>query len=244
MSEGRERIVTVADQLFEDESAAFIMAAHELKSPLALIRQLTLALESSGCNDGDRERLAQQIRLTSERALRLTGDISRSARQDTLFQLEPLNPVAVCEDVAQELSPLYAARGKQIRVAGHARSPLLVGNHDLLKRVLLNFSDNALHYTNDSEPVSLQIHVIKDRVRLGVRDYGPSLPPDIWTKLVERLHSHALQPIGARPQSSGLGLYIASQFAQMMHGSVGATRHRDGATFYVDLAASRQLSLL
>ncbi len=243
MREGSEPVITVADQGFEHESATFIMAAHELKSPLALIRQLALALES-GYSENDKEKLIEQIRLTSERALRLTSDVTRSARQDMLFELEPLNPVAVCEDVAHEISSLYAARGKQIRVTGHARSPLLVGNHDLLRRVLLNFSDNALHYTEDNEPVLLQINTIKDKVRLGVRDYGPALPQDVWKRLTERLHSQALQPIGVRPQSSGLGLYIASQFAQMMHGSIGATRHKDGATFYVDLAASRQLSFL
>ena len=50
--------------------------------------------------------------------------------------------------------------------------------------------------------------------------------------------------INARPQSSGLGLYIASQFADCMNGKIGFIRHRDGSTFYVDLQASRQLSLL
>jgi len=50
--------------------------------------------------------------------------------------------------------------------------------------------------------------------------------------------------IHARPQSSGLGLYIAGQFADAMNGRIGVTRHRDGATFYVDLQASKQLSLL
>ena len=46
------------------------------------------------------------------------------------------------------------------------------------------------------------------------------------------------QALHGRPQSSGLGLFVAGQFAQAMQGSVGATRHRDGATFYVDMHAS------
>lgn len=66
---------------------------------------------------------------------------------------------------------------------------------------------------------------------------------DMWRTLRKKLQ-HSPQSINARPQSSGLGLYIASQFAEAMHGTIGATKHHDGATFYVELHASRQLSLL
>jgi K+-sensing histidine kinase KdpD len=51
-------------------------------------------------------------------------------------------------------------------------------------------------------------------------------------------------PIHCRPQSSGLGIFIASQFADAMNGNIGVTRHRDGVTFYVDLNSSRQLKFL
>ena len=234
----------VAADLFTGEAATFLMAAHELKSPLALIRQLSLSVEVGQVDAEEALRLVHQIRLTSERALRLTSDVTRSARQDTLFDLEPLNPISVCEEVAHELSPLFKAQGKRIEVPGHARPPLLVANHDLLKRVLLNFGDNALHYALTDQPVRLQVNGIGEQVRIGVRDYGPALPIDVWDKLIERLKSQAAQPVGSRPQSSGLGLYIAGQFAAMMNGTIGATRHRDGVTFYVDMAASRQLSLL
>lgn len=244
MSEGKTTGVDVAADLFTGEAATFLMAAHELKSPLALIRQLALSVEAGQVDTQDAQRLIHQIRLTSERALRLTSDVTRSARQDTLFDLEPLNPVSVCEEVAHELSPLFKAQGKQIEVPSRARPPLLVANHDLLKRVLMNFGDNALHYAHTADPVKLQVNGIGDLVRIGVRDYGPALPMDVWDTLTERLKAHAAQPISARPQSSGLGLYIAGQFAAMMNGQIGATRHRDGVTFYVDMAASRQLSLL
>jgi signal transduction histidine kinase len=60
------------------------------------------------------------------------------------------------------------------------------------------------------------------------------------------LQNNVLQAeqLHARPSSSGLGLTIADQFARAMNGSVGATRHRDGASFHVDIHASRQLSLI
>jgi signal transduction histidine kinase len=122
---------------------------------------------------------------------------------------------------------------------------LLVANRDLLRRILTNFSDNALHYTEPGSVVHLQIKALKKAhvIRIGVRDYGPALSMDMWKTLQSKL-SKAPQAVHARPQSSGLGLFLASQFAEAMHGSIGVTRHRDGATFYVELPASSQMSLL
>jgi len=220
-------------------------AAHELKSPLSLLRQLALRL-STGELTPDQQRLVDQMTLTSERALRLTTDLTKAARlEDALFELEPINPEQVCRDIVHELTPLFEAHGRQLAFTKRIHPLLLVANRDLLRRILTNFSDNALHYTEPGTVVHLQIQALRKSgiVRIGVRDFGPALSSDMWQSLRGKL-SIAPQPVHARPQSSGLGLYLASQFAEAMNGKVGMTRHRDGATFYVELQASQQLSLL
>lgn len=235
----------VAGKLPDGGPATFVVAAHELKSPLSLIRQLSLMIEAGELSHSELLRVAQQITLTSERGLRLTSDLTRQARiQASLFNLEPLNPMSLCEEVVHELTPLFNAHGRDIRVKRRSSVPLVVANRDLLRRILLNFGDNALHYGEVDQPIELQAQVSGDTVRVGVRDFGPAVPADAWRVLQRRLANQSAQPLPARPQSSGLGLYIAQQFAHMMHGEVGAIRHRDGATFYVDMMASRQMSLL
>lgn len=227
------------------EVSSLTAAAHELKSPLALVRQLALRLESSDVSDEQR-RLIQQITLTSERALRLTSDLTRSSRlEDALFELEPINPEQLCRDIATELAPLFEAHGRSLAVSHRTHPLLLVANRDLLRRIIMNFSDNALHYSQPGTAVHMQIQAFKKAgtVRVGIRDYGPAVSNDMWRALQKKL-KQSPQTIHARPQSSGLGLYIASQFAEAMQGTIGATRHRDGATFYVELQASRQLRLL
>lgn len=237
---------TKQDGLLFGDLSFVVAAAHELKAPLALVRQLSLALEADSLSNADRDRILRQIVLTSERALRLTTDLSRSSRlEDSLFDVEPLNPQQICEEVVHELIPLYAAKGREIRVASHHRPHLVVANRDLLRRIMLSFGDNALHYADSAVPVELRASTSQhgSKIRLAVRDYGPAVPVDIWQRLQSQLGT-GTQPLHARPGSSGLGLYVAGQFATAMHGKIGATRHRDGATFYVDLNASTQLSLL
>lgn len=223
-----------------------VAAAHELKAPLALVRQLALRLEDESLSGADRQRLLQQTILTTERALRLTSDLTKSARlEDALFQLEPINPEQLCRDIAVELAPLFDAYGRSVAVKTRKHPLLLVANRDLLRRILLGFSDNALNYSAPGSAVHMQIQSFKKAgiIRIGVRDYGPALSSDMWKKLQKKLKT-APQSIHARPESSGLGLYIASQFAEAMNGTIGAVRHKDGATFYVELQASSQLSLL
>src|SRR5919199_1348035 len=216
--------ISKKDSSITSELPFLITASHELKAPLALMRQIVL---------------------TSERALRLTTDLSRSARlEDSLFELEPISPYQICEEVAHELTPLYKAKGREIRVASKYRSHLAVANRDLLYRIMLNFADNALHYVEAKTPVELRASTMshKSQIRLGVRDYGPAVSSEMWRHLQMSLGT-ASQTLHSRPQSSGLGLFIAGQFARAMRGKIGATRHHDGATFYVDLTASTQLSL-
>lgn len=221
--------------------ADIAVAAHELKAPLAVIRQLALELGDNTLDEHERTVISRQIELIAERGLRFTGNITK-AEQLTLLETDPINPAQVCYEVVHELQPLYAAHQRVIRFRGMRRAPLVIANHDLLRRILLNFGDNALHYGDENGIVELFAQLKKNQhsVRLGVRDYGPMVPANTWRQLA----GAAPQAVHARPDSSGLGLKIVSEFAQAIGGQVGAIRHRDGASFYVELPLSRQLTLL
>lgn len=232
--------------LIDGGISSLVAAAHELKAPMALVRQLSLTLETGDLSETERKRMLRQISLTSERALRLTSDLTRSARlEDAMFELEPINSQQLCQEIVHELKPLFVEHGKEMQLAIRKHPLLLVANRDLLRRIIMNFSDNALNYVDTDGIVKIQINSLQSGriIRLGVRDYGPALSANMWKSLRSRLAT-APQSVHARPASSGLGLYIAGQFAEAMNGKIGVIRHRDGATFYVDLLASRQLSLL
>ena len=221
------------------------VAAHELKAPLVLLRQLSLDLQSGKLDKKDQQRLMDQMVQVSEKALRLTSDLTRAENlQASLFTLEPVNPISVCDDVSFELQQLYDAHSRTLRRSRIRHLPPVVANRDLLRRILLNFADNALHYSNEAGVVELQAQLLREAgmVRVGVRDYGPAVSTKNWKALTRSLDIK--KPIQARPQSSGLGLYIAHQFATAMNGRIGATRHRDGASFYIELPVSKQLKLL
>lgn len=228
----------VSGRLAHDGLDTVAIAAHELKTPLAIMRQLSLELAYAD-DATETARIARQIQLTAERSLRLTRDITRSSRlQPALFPLEPLNVRRVLTEVAEELAPLYQAHGRTLVVKLPRRSPMIISHPDLLKRILLNFCDNALHYADKDEKVIVEGAVILrgDKVRLGVIDGGPST--------VRRVGRSRKQTDYGRPAGSSLGLIIADTFAEAIQATTGVMKRRNGAQYYIDVPTSRQLSLI
>jgi hypothetical protein len=66
----------------------------------------------------------------------------------------------------------------------------------------------------------------------------------MWQRLDGRVVRRAQAPLSNRPHTSGVGLIAARRLAELMDSVVGTIRHHDGATFYIDLRVSGQMSLL
>lgn len=221
-----------------------LVAAHELKTPLALIRQMALLLDDDLTITADKKQIQQRIIQTSEQALQLTADLANSANlTPSLFPLEPVNPLALCQQIAAETRFNAVLYGRKISWPQRGRnSRLILANRTLLGRILANFLNNALKYTEDGSEIKVSVTAAKEAVRLSVRDFGPMMSLKEYRRLVDEMESR--KTVRTRPESSGLGIYVASQFARAMNGQIGLIRHRDGLTFYVDMPISRQLSLL
>lgn len=219
-----------------------LVAAHDLKAPLCLTRQLALSLGISQ-DPADDQRIKSQLVAVSERALRQVDDLTKIARlDDGLFAMEPVSVRGVCEAVYRELDPLFRYEQRRLRFTYTNHSRLAIANRELLRRVIYNFCTNALHYSTAETESELSIIDHRNFIRIGVRDFGPALPTSVWRELKSGGLTRPTR-ITMRPGSSGLGLYIASEFARYMHAELGAIRHRDGTSFFVDLPISRQASL-
>lgn len=216
-----------------------LVAAHELKAPLAVLRQLALSFDEM---DVANEHIRAEMVNVSERALRQVNDLTKIPKlENGLFEMEPVAVRAVCDDVARELEYLFAENQRKLRIkyANHAK--LVSANRELLYSVVYNFLLNAMHYAEEGY-AELKVGDVKGKVKIMIRDYGPALPVEIWREMKEGWIEKPIS-IAMRAGSSGLGLFIASKFSRYMGATVGAVRHRDGASFYIELPVSKQVSL-
>ena len=223
------------------EVNGIFVAAHELKAPLALMRQLALCLDSSDPKKVENYR--DKLVSVSERAMKQVSDLSKIARlEDGLFDLEPVAVRSVCDEVESELRYLFRFNSRDLEIKYSNRSRLVIANRDLLHSVIYNFCVNAVHYSSAESVSRLTVRDSSDKVRIDIRDFGPALPSNVFEKH-NKNRLDAPVDISFRPDSSGLGLFIATKFARFMHANVGAIRHSDGTSFFVELPISNQESL-
>ena len=214
-----------------------LAAAHELKSPLVLIRQLALEYRELPTDEA-----AERIRLTAERSLQLVEGLTRASRlSGAIFESEPVSLGPLFDDIAHEMNPLANALGQKIEVRLGRNPVMAVGNRDLLRSVLCGLCDNALTHNDASQPIILSALRSGPSAIAQIRDFGPATGK---LQSIRNSLGKTPQPVDSRPRSSGLGLLIAEQFARHMDGGLTLRRHRDrGVTFALTLPASRQLSL-
>ncbi len=226
----------------ESEVNGILVAAHELKAPLNLLRQLAFSLDFVE-DENDVKQIQNKMISVSDRAIRQVQDLTKIARlEDGLFEMEPVAVRGVCDDVTRELRSLFRFNHRNLVIEYKNRTRLVSANRELLYSIIYNFCLNAMHYSDEETRSELTLSDRNGKVRIDVRDFGPALPMDVWKSLkkgwIEKPTSIAM-----RPGSSGLGLYIASKFSQYMHANVGAVRHRDGTSFFVELTPSKQAML-
>ena len=223
-----------------EEVDGILVAAHELKEPLAVLRQLALSFD--GINEMNEQIRSEMIKV-SERAIRQVNDLAKIRRlEDGLFMMEPVAIRATCDEVTRELGHLFIQNKKNLLVKYSNRVRLVTANHELLVSVIYNFLANAMHYSGEGMRTELVVKDSNDKVKVIIRDYGPALPIDIW-KDIKKGWIKRPTSVAMRSGSSALGLYIASRFSKYMHANIGAVRHRDGTSFYVELPVSKQASL-
>jgi K+-sensing histidine kinase KdpD len=209
---------------------SIVTVAHELKAPLSLVRQIALARDYY--SEEERERALRRIELISDRSLRLVTMLTKQQQQRSdFFDIEIFNFNWIVEEVAHEFYPILAELEQPIELRLKKRPLLTCGNKEIVQSIIAGMCDNALYYGNKDHPIIISTRETSSTARVAVDDIGPRSDP------AQSFTPH-------RPQSSGLGLYIAEEFAKKIHSSIGRVRHhRGGMKFYLDIPLTRQLEL-
>ncbi len=217
---------------------SLLLVAREMRRPWMQVRQLALSQE--GVLGADAVARDEMVAV-SERAMRQVEDLLRMERLE-MYEDEPVVVRKVCETVAERMDKVFRKNRRDFEVEYTNRTRLVMANAELLAAVVYNFLLNAVQYTAEGEKAVLTVSERAQRVRVAVRDFGPALPMEFWREF-ERGLVREPEAIAMRPGSSGLSLVIVNEFARQMHAKVGAVRHRDGASFYVELEKVLPVSL-
>ena len=189
------------------------LAAHELRTPLAIIQtQLDSVIRDH--NEDSRQQGLVSLTQSVERASRMISQLLALARlgsEDIPFERISLDHVA--RDVATALSPL--ALKKQITFAFESDESLHVwGNSEVLELAIRNLIDNAIKYTPEHGSITITVRKVAEGNQFIVADTGQGIPEEYVTLVTERFY----RVPGNRTIGSGLGLSIVRRAAEIMKG--------------------------
>ena len=224
------------------EVNGILVAASELKEPVLTIRQLALSWDLAE-NLAERRSLQNGIVRISEKMAMQINDLMQIPRLSLEnFPLETVSVRAVCEEAKFELKKAGVEFDEDFRMKISNQVGLVIANDFLLKRIIFNLCVNASMYREYGGNSGLFVEMRKNLVRVRVRDNGPFVP-DKTVMVLKRGWMSEPVKMALRPDFSGTSLMICADFAKYLQTEVKVIQHVDGASFFVELPLSKQVSL-
>jgi heavy metal sensor kinase len=227
------------DQAFSRQRRFVADASHELRTPVAVIRNKTDVARLWAKTPQDYVTVLEGVNAEAERLGHLISDLLALARGDegrTQFDHEPVRLDLVAGAVAANADLLAAECGITLEV--QAPSPVtILGDEARLIQVVMNLVENAVRYTNPGGRVSVAVEARQDQARLSVRDTGIGIAPEHLPHIFERFYrADPARRRSSGSSSSGLGLAIV-EWVVHAHGGTIAVESRvgRGSSFTVTL---------
>ena len=204
------------------------MLAHELRNPLAAIRN-AVALGS------DQEAKAEEIEWSMEvinRQMRQLSrliddllDVSRITQGKVQLRREALDAARVLQSAVDTVQPLMEERQHELTVSFRPGTLHLEADPTRLEQIIVNLLSNAARYTDKGGEISLRARVEDGQVVIRIKDNGMGIPPEKLPLMFE-LFTQGNRSLARSEGGLGIGLTIVRSLAEMHGGS--ATAHSEG----------------
>ena len=218
-------------EAFEIQRQFTANAAHELRTPLALM-QVQLDLYNSASHPGNDADTLQTIKMVTEQNDKLNRMVK------TLLDMSELQTVgrddkiildAIVEEVLADLEPL--AVEKNIKLIGKCEDATMIGSDILIYRLVYNLVENAIKYNHPLGQVTVTAYQRNKHVCLSVEDTGSGIPKELRERVFEpffRVDKSRSRELGG----VGLGLAFVREIVSVHDGSICIKSGKTGGTIF------------
>ena len=231
LSVSYNRMLERLSDAFEIQRQFTANAAHELRTPLALM-QVQLDLYHSNSHPGNDADTVQMIQMVTEQNDRLNKMVK------TLLDMSELQTVgrddeivldALVDEVLEDLEPL--AEGKNIRLIRKCKDITMVGSDILIYRLVYNLVENAIKYNHSGGQVTVTADRKENHVYLSVEDTGAGIPEELKERVFEpffRVDKSRSRELGG----VGLGLALVREIVRVHDGNITVKSNPPGGTIF------------
>ena len=226
------------NRMLERLSAAFEIqrqftanAAHELRTPLALM-QVQLDLYHSNShpdNDADTVQMIKMVTEQNDRLNKMVKTLLDMSELQTVGRDDKIILDAIVEEVLADLEPL--AVEKNIKLIGKCEDATMIGSDILIYRLVYNLVENAIKYNHPLGQVTVTAYQRNKHVYLSVEDTGSGIPKELRERVFEpffRVDKSRSRELGG----VGLGLALVREIVRVHDGSICIKSGKTGGTIF------------
>ena len=231
LSVSYNRMLERLSDAFEIQRQFTANAAHELRTPLALM-QVQLDLYHSNShpdNDADTVQMIKMVTEQNDRLNKMVKTLLDMSELQTVGRDDEIILDALVDEVLEDLEPL--AEGKNIRLIGKCKDITMVGSDILIYRLVYNLVENAIKYNHSGGQVTVTADRKEKHVYLSVEDTGTGIPEDLKERVFEpffRVDKSRSRELGG----VGLGLALVREIVRVHDGSITVKSNPSGGTIF------------
>ena len=217
MAASLNRLLQQVNVLLEREKRFLADAAHELRTPLAVLR-IHAQNAVSAASAEERDAALAQLIGGVDRATRVVTQLLTLARLEpnaVQLAMQTFDLAAFVRQELAELIPLALDRDQELTLDLDETADLLLrGDAPSLGILLQNLVGNALQYTPEGGRIQIALQGQGDSLLLSVQDSGPGVPPEQREQLFQRFYRQG------PGQGAGLGLSIVQRIVELHRGEI------------------------
>ena len=231
LSVSYNRMLERLSEAFEIQRQFTANAAHELRTPLALM-QVQLDLYHSNShpdNDADTVQMIKMVTEQNDRLNKMVKTLLDMSELQTVGRDDEIILDALVDEVLEDLEPL--AEGKNIRLIGKCKDITMVGSDILIYRLVYNLVENAIKYNHSGGQVTVTADRKEKHVYLSVKDTGAGIPEELKERVFEpffRVDKSRSRELGG----VGLGLALVREIVRVHDGSITVKSNPSGGTIF------------
>ncbi len=200
------------------------MLAHELRNPLAPIRNALQIFSMPDAPEAARVQARQMTERQLRHMVRLVDDlldVSRIMRGKIELRKEPVDLASIIARGVETAQPLIDARGQELRVTVAPEPIPLEADPDRLAQVVANLLHNAAKFSERGKPIWLNAERQDDEAVIRVRDEGTGIAPELLPHVFD-LFVQGDRSIERSEGGLGIGLTVVRKLVELHGGTISA----------------------
>lgn len=221
-------------EMYQAKIEFFTNVAHEIKTPLTLIKAPMEQIIKKGIHNYEFEYELNLINRNTNRLLELTNQLLDFRKAETSayqLSLQKISMNEILEDHYQRFLPLAQQRNIDLQIMLPSTAMFVLADSDALQKMVDNLLHNALNYCSKYVSLKLEKSKLKpNHISIKFINDGPAIPAALREKIFQpffRIES------SKNKSGTGIGLALAQSLTHLQNGSLELIESNDGQTIFL-----------